>query len=342
VIGREFSYELLDVMADLPAPQLQEALQLLTSSGLLFTRGTAPQSIYLFKHALVQDAAYGTLLRSRRQNLHGRIAAALEEQFPETAKSQPELLAHHFTEAMQAERAVEYWKKAGQQALGRSAMIEAGALLRKGLSLISSLSDSPRRQEHELDLQIPLGRAVLAVQGFGAPEAAEIYARARLICEQIRPHKLLPIVFGQWIYHLNHDDMERAQELAADIRQLGEIQDDIVARVAGCRASGTTCMYIGDFARAREYLEQGLSLYDPVQRPSHAELAPADTFVSMSALLFCVLTCSGHLDQAQSRRDATFSEARRFAHVFTLQQTAHRLRRADGAPSSSWRPQGRH
>jgi predicted ATPase len=96
---------------------LQEALQLLTSSGLLFTRGTTPQSIYLFKHALVQDAAYGTLLRSRRQNLHGRIAAALEEQFPETAKSRPELLAHHFTEAMQAKRAVEYWKKAGQQAL---------------------------------------------------------------------------------------------------------------------------------------------------------------------------------------------------------------------------------
>ncbi len=290
IIGREFSYELLDVIADLPEPQLQEALHLLTSSGLLFTRGTAPQSIYLFKHALVQDAAYGTLLRSRRQNLHGRMAAALEAQFPEKAKSQPELLAHHFTEATQAERAIEYWKKAGQQALARSAMIEAGALLRKGLSLVSSLSDSPRRLEHELDLQIPLGRAVLAVKGFGASEAADIYARARLVCEQIRPHQLLPVVFGQWIYHLNRDDMERAQELAADIRQLGEIQDDIVARVAGCRASGTTCMYIGDFAGAREYLEQGLSLYDPVQRPSHAELAPADTFVSMSAFLLFMLT----------------------------------------------------
>ena len=252
IIGREFSYELLDVIADVPAPQLQEALQLLTSSGLLFTRGSAPQSIYFFKHALVQDAAYGTLLRNRRQHLHGRMAAALEAQFPEKAKSQPELLAHHFTEAMKAERAVEYWKKAGQQALARSAMIEAGALLRKGLSLVSSLSDSPRRLEHELDLQIPLGRAVLAVQGFGASEAADIYARARLVCEQIRPHQLLPVVFGQWIYHLNRDDMERAQELAADIRQLGEIQDDIVARVAGCRASATTCMYIGDFAGARE------------------------------------------------------------------------------------------
>src|SRR4051794_40270302 len=182
----------------------------------------------------------GTPMRRRRRIVRGEIMGFLDFS-PVSPRPRKTLKGV----AMQAERAVEYWKKAGQQALGRSAMIEAGALLRKGLSLISSLPGTPRRQEHELDLQIPLGRAVLAVQGFGAPEAAEIYARARLICEQIRPHKLLPIVFGQWIYHLNRGDMERAQELAADIRQLGEIQDDIVARVAGCRASGSTCMYIG-------------------------------------------------------------------------------------------------
>ena len=112
--------------------------------------------------------------------------------------------------------------------------------------------------------------------------------------------------------------MERAQELAADIRQLGERQNDIVARVAACRASGSICLYIGDYAGARQYLERGLSLYDPIQRPSQAELAPADTFVSMSAFLFCVLTCSGYLDQGRSQRDLALREARHLAHDFTL------------------------
>ena len=146
VIGREFNYELLASIADLSDTQLQDVLKQLTISGLLFGRGRAPHATYMFKHALVQDAAYGTLLRSRRQNLHGRIAESLEKQFPETTKSQPELLAHHLKEAAQAERAIEYWKKAGQLALVRSAMKEAESLLRKGLGVVSSLPDGARRQ----------------------------------------------------------------------------------------------------------------------------------------------------------------------------------------------------
>jgi predicted ATPase len=318
VIGREFTYELLASVAEFGETQLQDVLGQLTSSGLLFARGMAPQATYMFKHALVQDAAYGTLLRRRRQNLHARIAESLEKRFPETTKSQPELLAHHLTEAAQAERAIEYWKKAGQQALMRSAMKEGEALLRKGLSLVSSVPDGSRRQDYELDLRLPLGRAVLAIKGFGAPEAAELFARARELGELIRPHKLLPIVFGQWIYHVARGDMERAEELTADIRQIGETRDDIVARVAGCRAGATTYMLIGNFTEAHAHLERGLSLYHPVQRSSQAELAPADTLVSLSAYLTIVLACSGHLDQARSQFDTTLSEARRMAHAFSL------------------------
>ena len=161
-IGREFGFELLASVTDLPEPQLREALDRLTNAGLLFVRGTPPQSSYIFKHALVQDAAYGTLLRSRRQRLHGRIAATLEDRFPEIVLAQPALLAQHCAAAGLAEQAVGYWLKAGQQALARSAMTEAVAQLRKGLDVLAGLPDGLWRQQQELDLQIALGSALAA------------------------------------------------------------------------------------------------------------------------------------------------------------------------------------
>jgi class 3 adenylate cyclase/predicted ATPase len=317
-LGRQFSHELIGAVAGIPPRQLDEAMAQLVGAELIYRRGTPPDAEYTFKHALVQDAAYSTLLRSRRQQIHARIATTLEQQFPDILAAQPELLAHHFTEAALAERAIEYWTKAGQQALTRSAMKEAEALLRKGLSLACNVPDHVQRQENELDLLLPLGRAVLAVKGFGAPEAAEIFGRARELGELIRPNKLLPIVFGQWIYHLTRGDMDQAEQLAAEVRRMGDTRKDIVAQIAGCRASGTTYTYIGDFTAARDYLEQGLLLYDPTQRASQAELAPADTFVSLSAFLSLALACSGYPDQARSQRNALLAAARQLGHAFSL------------------------
>jgi tetratricopeptide (TPR) repeat protein len=317
VIGREFGHELLASIADLPEPQLREALGRLTNSGLLVVRGTPPQSTYIFKHALVQDAAYGALLRGRRQHLHARIASALEVQFPEMSKSKPELLAHHFTEARLVERAIEYWLKAGQQALARSGLAEAEALLRKGLSQLLSLSDSVSRQEHELDLQITLGGALLATQGFGAPAVGEVYARARELCYELnRSHKLLPILYGQLLYQANRADLGRAQQLAAEIRQLGETGEDVVTRMTGCRMSGFTCVFLGEFAAARAYFEQALALYDPVHR--RLEEGTIDALVSILAFSSLVLVCLGYPDQARSRRETVLAEARRLSHGHTL------------------------
>jgi len=197
-IGREFGHELLASITDLPESRLHEALDRLTNAGLLFVRGTPPQASYIFKHALVQDAAYGTLLRSRRQILHSRIAATFEERFPEVVQAQPALLAQHCAAAGRAEQAVAYWLKAGQQALGRSAMAEAVAQLHKGLEVLASLPDDPLRQQQELRLQIALGSALTATAGWAAVQVAETRARARALAEQLdRPEYLVRLIVGQ-------------------------------------------------------------------------------------------------------------------------------------------------
>jgi predicted ATPase len=199
-LGREFSYELLQAVAGMPDAQLHEALSQLVRSELMFCRGVPPQAVYTFKHVLVQDAAYGSLLRSRRQQLHARIATTLERQFPDIVAMQPERLAQHCTEAGLGHKAIPYWLEAGQQAIAGSAMTEALALLRKGLALVSGLPDSAARQEHELDLRIACGRALMVAKGHASREADQAFARARQLCEQLnRPAKLVSVLFGQFV-----------------------------------------------------------------------------------------------------------------------------------------------
>ena len=167
----------------MPQQRVDDALEQLVTAELIFRRGTPPDAEYTFKHALVQDAAYSTLLRSSRQQLHARIAATLESRFPEIVAAEPSLLAQHCTEAGLAEKAISYWLKAGQQSISRCAMTEAVAQLRKGLDLLSSIPDGAARQEQELDLQITLGHALMAAKGLAAPEPGEAFARARQLCE---------------------------------------------------------------------------------------------------------------------------------------------------------------
>jgi predicted ATPase len=184
-IGREFGFELLASVTDLTEPQLREALDRLTTAGLVFVSGTPPQSHYLFKHVLLQEAAYSTLLSRRRQQLHNRISATLEARFPETVRTQPTLLAQHCAAAGLAEQAVSYWLRAGQQALAVSAMAEAVAQLRKGLDMLAGLADGPLRQQQELDLQSALGAALIATKGPAAADVGETLARARALAEQL-------------------------------------------------------------------------------------------------------------------------------------------------------------
>jgi predicted ATPase len=220
-LGRQFSHELIAAAVRMPPAQLGDALAQLVGAELIYRRGTPPDAEYTFKHTLVQDAAYGSLLRGRRQQLHARIAAALEGRFPDIVAAQPALLAHHCTEAGLTEKAVACWLAAGRQAWGRSMLAEAAALLRRGLAVIPGLPDDDRGRESELDLRIALGQALVASRDWGLPEVGEAYARARELALALnRPRALLLALWGEFMNHWARADLERARRLATELRDL--------------------------------------------------------------------------------------------------------------------------
>jgi predicted ATPase len=202
-LGREFSYALLQAVAPWDEGTLQRGLQQLVEAEFLYQQGLPPQATYVFKHALIQDAAYQSLLRSTRQQHHQRIAQVLAARFPETAETQLELLAHHYTEAGLREQALPYWQHAGQRAIQRSAHVEAVNHLTKGLAVLAALPDTAERTQHELVLQTTLGAALMAARGQGAPEVGQAYARARELCRQVgETPQLFPVLFGLWRFYL--------------------------------------------------------------------------------------------------------------------------------------------
>jgi len=317
-IGREFGFGLLASTIDLPDPQLRDALDRLANAGLLFVRGTSPDSTYLFKHALVQDAAYGTLLRSRRQQLHARIAATLEDRFPEIVVAQPALLARHCAEAGLGERAVGYWLKSGRQAMAGSAMVEAAAQLRKGLNMLAALPDSPWRQQPELDLQIALASALTATKGAGTEDVGEALARARALAEQLdRAEHLVPLIVAQRTFRSMRGEHRLALPLGEQLEQIGEARNDAGAHLLGRYMHGITRCLLGEFVAARALLERSMGLSDPAHRTVGAGL-PYDPYAAMLTWLALTQACLGYIDQARSRMDEALSEARRLEHVHSL------------------------
>jgi predicted ATPase len=328
-LGRSFSHQLISAVAPMPQPQLDDALVQLARTELMFRRGTPPDAEYTFKHALVQDAAYSTLLRSRRQQLHGRIATTLEEQFPEIMEMQPELMARHCAEARLVEKAVGYWLKAGRQAIARGAMIEAVAQVRKGLDLLPRVSDGGARWEQELNLQITLGQALIVTKGYSAPESGEAFARARQLCDQLnRPAQLGPVLYGQWTFRLMRGELEQAKHHAEELRHLGEARNDVMWTCFGSSYSGITCSWWGKFVEARAYCENALSLWDPKFRTSAA--SPTDPCILILTHLSRTLLCLGYLDQALLRRDEALAEARRLS-PYNLAATLSRTWQVDWA-----------
>ena len=296
----------------------------LVTAGLAFCRGVPPLTTYLFKHALVQDAGYGTLLRGKRQQLHKRVADVLEEKWPEVAEAQPELLALHWSLAGLAEQAAAYYARAGQRAVARSAMAEATSHLSKGLALLTSLPASASRQRRELELQLALGRVLIATQGYAAPAVGEAFERARTLCEQLdRPPQIVQVLYGQWAFRLLKGPLHEARELAAEMLRRGEDTSDAAVILMGHRLCGSTCFQLGEFSDARAHLEKGLAHFDPKDRPFYMSLAAHDAKVTMLAYHSANLTYLGYLDQAQLGSKAAVEEARKLGHAFNLAHALH-------------------
>jgi class 3 adenylate cyclase/predicted ATPase len=323
-IGREFSHALLAAVAGRPEPELEAALDQLVASELVYRRGTAPDATYSFKHALVQDAAYGTLLKSRRQHLHARIVDILERQFPETAETQPELLAHHSTQGGFTERAVDYWYQAGRQAMARSALVEAAAQLAQALDLLTGLPTGPQRDRKELDLQIALGAALIATKGWTVPEVGRTYARARELCtgEDQLP-QLVAAMYGLFLHHLHWSSKHVALQIAEELLRLAERQQDVAARAVGHRCMGVSLLFHGHLLPALTHIEQALALYDPANRASPMYLAGPDTRVACLLFTALILLLQGYLDQALVRSREALDAAYELDQAFTTSQALY-------------------
>ena len=248
-IGREFSYELVRAVARLPEAELQPALARLVTSELVFQRGSPPAAVYRFKHALVQDAAHGSLLRSTRQKLHAQIAEALETQSPELTDTQPELFAQHYAEAGLVEKSGAFWGKAGRRSAARSAMAEAAAQFQKGLDQLALSPDSSERQRREIDLWGSLGAVLMVVKGQGAPETGHAYTRALNLWKQLgSPSEFLGVPYGQSRHHAARGELHLALRLDEDLLRLSRQRKDAAGLALAHYSSGSNLMFAGRFA----------------------------------------------------------------------------------------------
>jgi class 3 adenylate cyclase/predicted ATPase len=321
-LGREFSYELLRAVAPWDEGILQRGLDLLVEAEFLYTQGRPPQATYRFKHALIQDAAYQSLLRSTRQQYHQRIAQVVETRFPEIYETQPELLAHHYTEAGLNAQAVPHWQRAGQRAIERSAHVEAIAHLTKGLDLLGRLPDTPERAQQELSCQLSLGASLLATKGHPAPELEHVYARARRLCQQMgETPQLLGALQGLFAFYLAKAEFKSTRELGEEILAREPATNPDHFRLVAYRVLAATDFYRGEFVAARGQLERGIALYDRDRHGSLAFQYGQDVGIYYRVYSAWTLWLLGHVDQALQSVDEGLALARGLSHPFSLAVT---------------------
>jgi class 3 adenylate cyclase/predicted ATPase len=320
VLGREFSYELLAAVATVDEPTLQAELAKLTQAEILYPKGRPPRCIYLFKHALLEDALYNALVKGKRQQFHRRIGEVLETHFPQTAKTQPELLGRHFTEAGLAERAIGYWLKAGQRSRERSADCEAIGHLTKGLALLDTLEETRERDNWELQFLTTLAPAYIAARGYAAPEVGPILLRARELCQRIGdPQQLFGIMLGMWEWRLVRGDVRLCVDLAADGMALAERLNDPGMLMEALFMPGATLFYRAQFAGARACYENALATYDDRERTKYWSASTGhNAGVTHRCYLALVLWHLGYPDQALKVDRETRELARSIGHAFSL------------------------
>jgi class 3 adenylate cyclase/predicted ATPase len=320
VLGREFSYDMISALAGLEEDTLQSGLGQLVVDELLYQRGRPPRSRYLFKHALIQDTAYQSLLKRTRQQHHERAAKLLEDRFPEVASTQPELVAHHYTEANCPAQAIAYWLRAGVAAARQSANVEAIDQFHRGLALVEALSDPHERAERELDLQMALGPALVATKTQSHADVGRAYARAWELCRQLGDHsREFTALRGLYLQHLNLLEMEKSQHFAEEALRVAERLDDAARLVGGHMALGVTQLFQGKLEPALAHIRRGFELFDPnMQFPDWPGSHPGVQCQFWPMLISWML---GHPDRSLEELRAAVRSAETLGHSLTLVQT---------------------
>jgi tetratricopeptide (TPR) repeat protein len=319
-IGRSFSYQLLATLSPINASELDEALEQFINNGLIFKRGTPPDSTYIFKHAMVQDAAYDSLLKRKRVQLHARIAKVLETNFSDRVANEPELLAHHFTQAGLTKQAIRYWQLAGERAGERLAYVEAIAYFQRGIELVSSLSDAVDVAALELGLQIKLGFALIPTKGYTAPESLQAFTRAQTLCQHVgETEALFSALRGLWTFSIVRAEIRSAHEFARRCVVLAEQSGSCNMLVEAHMARGIAAQRLGHFRSARVDLEKSIALYS---EPSHRRMAftfayGIDPKVAALSWLAPALWALGYPDQALTCCAEVEAAARRISHPFS-------------------------
>jgi predicted ATPase len=314
-IGREFSHALLAAVVRKAERELQSSLDRLNQAGLLFRQGVPPHANYLFKHALVQDAAYGTMLRSRRQHLHGEIASTLEEAFPEIVETQPEILARHYAEAGLDEKAQKYWRTAGEQAIRRASNREAIGHFRQALALNEKLPPDIRRSRTELAILSQLGPALLSIHGWSAPEVGVVFERAEDLARQLESSvDLAPPLAGLWLFHTARGQFSRATEITNELFNVARTLDDPDILLQAHHCAWPIRWFRGEIRDAKAHTDAGLNLYDEARHARHRFLYlghdPAVCALAITSVLQWLLgypTQGGAVGAKRDRFGAAFA-----------------------------------
>ena len=326
VIGREFTHELLSAVYPSSEDRLQGALSELIASELVFRRGTPANAVYSFKHALVQDAAYGTLLREQRRALHARIAEALETQFAEIAESRPEVVARHCTEAGQTAKAAGLWGKAGLQSLTRSALTEATVQLNRALAQIAALRGTPTLRRQQIEFQVALANALMHTKGYASSDTKASFAQARLYIEQAEalgeppedPLLLFAVIYGFWVGNYVAFNGDALRNLAVQFMALADKQGAKVPLMIGHRLMGTSLMCTGDIAESRAHYDQAIALYDPAEHRWLATRFGQDIGVVVLCYRSWTLWLLGYPEAALADCDRALKDARQIGQAATL------------------------
>jgi class 3 adenylate cyclase len=328
-IGREFSYELLAAVAQPGQKALQQALAGLAEAGLVFQRGTPPEASYTFKHALVQDAAYRTLLRSKRKELHARIAAALEERFPDSVQARPELLAHHNAEAGALHKAAVLWLQAARNYARRSANVEASRFCERALAAVHALPDTSANRQLELEIRLAHIPALMAVAGFADARTMAAARRAGTLCEEFNAaRQVLPVLFGQLSYHTASGNLMAAEGIASRILKLGQTHQDELALFVGHRTLGFCHIWLGKLTSAQDELEAALTIAPHIASGGELAYEFGHELVTTARVVYGdVKLQRGWIDEGRRLQNQAQQAAETLEHWFTLTYVLfHRLR----------------